>query len=114
MRRSHAVTLALLAVAILSGSPGCADHPVQIRNCADDNRHIAPDGRCDNEPYTGSAVLPGSYHYVYGGASGGHLGDTVVGGSLQPRFGARIVSGETGATVYKGSGDAQSSEGHGG
>ena len=112
MRRSNAVALALLAVATLSAtSTGCEDHPTQIRNCVDDNRHIAPDDRCDNEPFTGSVIMPGSYYYLYGGASGGHLGDTVVGGSWQPQFGARIVSGDTGATVHQGSEGPQGSGG---
>ncbi len=79
MQKSHAVPLALLAVATLSTTTGCEDHPVQIRNCVDDLRHIVPDERCDNEPFTGSVILPGSYHYIYGAASGGHTGDTVVG-----------------------------------
>jgi hypothetical protein len=100
MQRSLAVALALLAVANLSAATGCEDHPTQIRYCVDDRMHIVPDERCDNEPFTGSVILPGSYHYLYGGASGGHLDDTVTGGSWQPEYGARIVSGDTGATVH--------------
>jgi len=76
--------------------------------------HIVPDERCDNEPFTGSVILPGSYHYLYGGASGGHMGDTVTGGLWQPKYGARIVSGDTGATVHIESNAPQGSEGIGG
>jgi hypothetical protein len=100
MPRFHAVHFALLAVAALSAATACQDPPTQIRNCIDDNRHMVPDERCDNEPFTGSEILPGSYHYIYGGASGGQMGDAVVGGSWQPKFGARIISGDTGATVH--------------
>ncbi len=114
MRRSHAVPLILLAVAAVSAATGCREHPTQIRNCVDDNRHIVPDERCDDEPFTGTVILPGSYHYLYGGASGGHLGDAVVGGSWQAQFGARIVSGDTGATVHTFSDSPQDSEGIGG
>ena len=87
---------------------------MQIRNCVDENRHIVPDERCDNEPYTGTVMVPGSFHYLYGGASGGHTGDNVVGGSWQPRFGARIVSGDTGATIHTVSDRPQGGEGLGG
>jgi hypothetical protein len=113
MRRSHAVPLTLFAVAALAATTGCENPPTQIRNCIDDLRHIVPDERCDNEPFTGSVILPGSYHYIYGGASGGHTGDTVVGGSWQPKFGARIVSGDTGGTIHTEFDGPQDSEGSG-
>ncbi|HVT99736.1 MAG TPA: hypothetical protein VHE33_19710 [Acidobacteriaceae bacterium] len=100
MRRTLTAPLVLLTIAALLGAPGCEDPPTQIRNCVDDNRHIVPDDVCDNQPFTGSEILPGSYHYLYDGASGGHTGDVVVGGSWQPKFGARIVSGDTGATIH--------------
>ena len=38
--------------------------------------HLQPDSVC--EARSSTTV----YHYVYGGASGGHYGDTVVGASV--------------------------------
>jgi hypothetical protein len=114
MRRLDAILFAVLALPALSAAIGCEDYPTQIRYCIDDQKHIVPDERCDNEPFTGSVILPGSYHYIYGGATGGHLGDTVVGGSWQPKFRANIVSGDSGATVHQVSDRPQEGEDLGG
>jgi hypothetical protein len=114
MRKSQAIPLTLLAAAALSIATGCENrHPTQIRNCVDDQRLIAPDDACDNAPYTGSTIVPGTYHYLYGGASGGHYGDKVAGGSWRPEVGARIVSGDTGAVVHGGFDGFPGSEGIG-
>jgi hypothetical protein len=51
---------------------GCHDEP---RHCVDSQNHLQPDSVCEARPGTG-------FHYVYGGASGGHYGDTVVGASV--------------------------------
>ncbi|HEX4308565.1 MAG TPA: hypothetical protein VHZ25_00990 [Acidobacteriaceae bacterium] len=114
MRKSQAISFTLLAAAAVSFSTGCERHPpTQIRNCVDDQRIIVSDDACDNAPFTGSAILPGTYHYLYGGASGGHYGDKVVGGSWRPAVGARIVSGDTGAVVHGGFGGYPGTEGIG-
>lgn len=109
MRKSQSVPLTLLAAAALSASVGC-DHPTEVRNCVDAQHHIVPDDRCGH--YGG-----GSY-FVYGGASGGRSGDTVVGGASEPEEGARVVSGESGAVVRGGFGGGEGGEGgeggHGG
>jgi hypothetical protein len=77
MRKSREVPLTLLAVAALASvgsiaTTGCHDEP---RHCVDALNHLQPDSVCAARPGTG-------YHYVYGGASGGHYGDTVVGSSV--------------------------------
>lgn len=76
MRKSREVPLTLLAVAALASigsTTGCHDQP---RHCVDAMNHLQPDSVC--EARSGTTV----YHYVYGGASGGHYGDTVVGASV--------------------------------
>ena len=71
MRRSREVPLTLLAAAALA-SVGCHERP---RHCVDAQSHLEPDADCELHPGVGG------FHYVYGGSSGGHMGDTVVGGS---------------------------------
>jgi uncharacterized membrane protein YgcG len=70
MRRSREVPLTILAAVALSLT-GCRD---QRSDCVDAQSRKLPDSRCQ----VGS---PGS-HYVYGGSSGGNVGDAVVGGSV--------------------------------
>jgi hypothetical protein len=115
MRKSRAVPLTLLATAALAAA-GCNDHPREVRNCVDAENHIVPDSRCDPSPSSRGAG-GGGFHYVYGGASGGTVGDTVEEGSSESEAGARVVSGETGGVVRGGfgSGDAGGESGaHGG
>ncbi len=71
MRKSRDVPLTILAALALS-SAACNEPPVS-RNCVDAQGHIIPDTNCESHS-TGA-------HYVYGGRSGGRVGDTVVGGS---------------------------------
>jgi hypothetical protein len=71
MRKSHDVPLTILAALALS-STACNNTPVP-RNCVDAQGHILPDSDCQSRA-TGA-------HYIYGGSSGGRVGDTVVGGS---------------------------------
>ena len=78
MRRSSAVPLTLLA-AVAAFATGCHDEP---RHCVDAQGRIVADTTCSN-PASGT----GGFHYIYGGSSGGHVGDTVVGGSTTPSDG---------------------------
>jgi hypothetical protein len=71
MRKSREVPLTLLAAAALA-SVGCHDQP---RHCVDAQNHLQPDSVCE-------ARQGSTFHYVYGGSSGGHYGDTVVGSSV--------------------------------
>jgi len=117
MRKSQSVSLTLLAAAAISASTGCDSAPSQVRNCVDAQNHIVPDSRCDHPAPAGGGMAPVGYRYTYGGASGGRIGDTVVGGSIEPEAGARVVSGESGAVVRGGFGGGEGAEsdgGHGG
>jgi hypothetical protein len=71
MRRSREVPITLLAAAALV-SIGCHDEP---RHCVDAQNHLEPDSYCSSGSHTG-------FHYVYGGSSGGHYGDAIVGSSV--------------------------------
>ena len=51
---------------------GCRD---EHQDCVDAKNHLLPPSACQ------SGRAPGA-HYVYGGSSGGHVGDSVVGGSV--------------------------------
>jgi len=70
MRKSREVPLTLLAAVALSIT-ACRE---QHRDCVDPTGHKLPDSNCQ-------AAAPGA-HYVYGGSSGGHVGDVVFGGSV--------------------------------
>jgi hypothetical protein len=112
MRRSGAVPLTLLATAALATTPGCNDHLKEVRNCVDAENHIVRDSRC-NPPSSSGGSGGGGYHYVYGGASGESMGDTVEGGSSEPEAGAEVFSGESGDVVRGGFGSGESGA-HGG
>jgi hypothetical protein len=71
MRKSREVPLTILAAVALV-SIGCHDGS---RSCVDAQSHLMPDQNCAMHPGTGG------FHYIYGGSSGGHVGDIVIGGS---------------------------------
>lgn len=73
MRKSKEVPLTLLAAAAMV-SIGCHDRP---RHCVDGQSRLQPDAACQ----ASSGGVVGGYHYVYGGSSGGHVGDFVIGAS---------------------------------
>ncbi len=62
--------LAAFALSVVSTAIGCND---ERKDCVDAQGRILPDSACHS-------AFPGA-HYVYGGRSGGHIGDTVFGGS---------------------------------
>lgn len=73
MRRSRDIQLTLLASLALTTLTACRDEPA---HCVDAQNRLLPDSSCQ---VSGGAV---GAHYVYGGSSGGHFGDTVVGASV--------------------------------
>lgn len=88
MRKSREVPLTLLAAVALSMT---ACHR-ERRDCVDAQNRLLPDSSCQSGA-TGS-YSPGA-HYIYGGSSGGHIGDAVVGGSVsRGGFGAHGSGGE--------------------
>jgi len=74
MRKSREVPLTLL-VALALSSTAC-NRQSETRNCVDAQNRIVPEADC-HSPSSGG----GCFHYVYGGASGGRVGDTVERGS---------------------------------
>jgi hypothetical protein len=89
MRKSGEVPLTILAAIALS-AVGCRDRSVEARNCVDAQGRIVPDQNCQQQP-CGGGYLP-MYRYVYGGSSGGHEGDSVMGGRSSPSGGEEGVS----------------------
>ena len=77
MRKSREVKLTILAAIALSMTACRTEH----RDCVDRQGRKEPDSFCDAT--SGGSV----YHYVYGGSSGGHWGDSVIGGGATPRGG---------------------------
>jgi hypothetical protein len=84
MRRSREVPLTLLAAVALSMT-ACRDEP---QRCVDAQNRLLPDSNCQ----LGS---PSGAHYIYGGATGGHIGDSVIGGSVS-RGGFGAIGGSGG------------------
>jgi uncharacterized membrane protein YgcG len=70
MRKSRDVQLTILAAIALSMT-ACHD---ERRDCVDAQNRLQPESVCQ-------AGTPGG-HYIYGGSSGGHTGDSVVGGGV--------------------------------
>ena len=73
MRRSREIQLTLLASLALTTLTACRDEP---QHCVDAQNRLLPDSSCQ------LSSRPVSAHFVYGGSSGGRVGDTVVGSSV--------------------------------
>jgi hypothetical protein len=95
MRKSREVHLTLLAVLALTIT-GCRD---ERRDCVDSHGRIVPDSAC--QAGSSSAAYIGA-HYVYGGSSGGNVGDAVVGGSSVSRGGFGGLGGSGGGDASGG------------
>jgi hypothetical protein len=88
MKKSSSVSLTLLAaVAMVAGSSCRNSEP---RDCVDQNRRIVDNSFCQDTPAGG--VAGSRFYYWYGGSSGGHMGDTVFGGSASPSVSSGAVS----------------------
>ena len=83
MKKTQNITLGLLTGMALAFTSGCSRR-VERRDCVDEAGRIANDQNCQaveekrRSGYTGS--LP-YYHYLYGGSSGGNIGDQVFNGN---------------------------------
>jgi hypothetical protein len=71
MRKSKEVHLTLLASLAVTVTACTPEH----RDCVDAQSRLLPDSSCRASAPVGGA------HYIYGGSSGGHTGDYVIGGS---------------------------------
>jgi hypothetical protein len=85
MRKSREVQLTLLAAIALSMTACRNEH----RDCVDAQGRLQPDSTCRSGMY--------GAHYIYGGSSGGHVGDSVVGGSVSRGGFGGIGGGHGGA-----------------
>ena len=74
------------ACSLALSTTACDNRTMEVRDCVDAQGHIVPDSNCKQR--SGG----GGYHFLYGGASGGRNGDTVVGGRSEPEAGAKVVS----------------------
>jgi uncharacterized protein YgiB involved in biofilm formation len=94
MKKSASVTLGLLAAAAMVGATGC--RRTEVRDCVDQTRSLVSDSLCEQEDQWDESGRTGYnaqrlYFWSYGGATGGHLGDTVVGGHSSPTSGSAVV-----------------------
>ena len=81
MRKSKDVQVFLLAAVALSIT-GCRS---ERRDCVDPQNRLLPSSACQ--------VGSSGARYVYGGVSGGRVGDTVIGGSSVSRGGFGSIGG---------------------
>ncbi len=90
MKKSSEVTLGLLAAVAMAASTGCS-RKAEVRDCVDQDKRIVDSRLCEQGRPAGYAgVWP--YYWMYGGSSGGRIGDAVVGGRTSPSPGAHAVS----------------------
>ena len=100
----------------LAFTTGCNRTP-ERRNCVDETGSITSDQNCQmveqrrNSGYTGS--LP-YYHYLYGGSSGGNIGDQVFNGNPMPGMSSGSGSGGFFGSIARGGFGDTGSGGHGG
>jgi hypothetical protein len=99
MRKSREVPLTLLAAVALA-SIGCREKP---RHCVDAQNHLVEDSACEQKQ---NAAGGAGYHYVSGGSSGGHVGDTVVGADESGVTRGGFGHGDAGEGGHGGGGDA--------
>ena len=71
MRRSREIQTCVLLLAASAALAGCNSN--ENRDCVDGQNHKQPDSYCNAGIHSGA-------HFLYAGRSGGHYGDTVVGG----------------------------------
>jgi hypothetical protein len=113
MRKTHHITLGLLAGMALAFTSGC-NRQAQRRDCVDMYGRITNDQNCqlaEEQRRTGYGGSVSNYHYWYGGSSGGHVGDVVVNGSSSPGSGS---SGGFFGGIMRGGFGITGSAGHGG
>ena len=112
MKRTEHITLGLLAGMALAFTSGC-HRPPERRNCVDETGSITTDQNCQLAEQRRRSGFIGPmpyYHYLYGGSSGGHIGDRVVNGNPMPGmnggggFFGGISRGGFGGTGSAGSG----------
>ena len=115
MKKTQHITLGLLAGMALAFTTGC-NRRAERRDCVDESGRITNEQNCQMvEQRRGSGYIGPMpyYHYLYGGSSGGSLGDTVVGGNPVPGMSSGSSSGFFGG-VSRGGFGTTGSAGSGG
>ena len=101
MKKSSQITLGLVAAAAMAFTSACHRKPTQAQNCVDGDNRIVADSWCEDAEQK-RRNNPGAHFpfiWVYGGSSGGRIGDTVFGSSATPAPGATIVRGGFGGSM---------------
>lgn len=114
MKKTQHITLGLLAGMALAFTSGCGRRVAERRDCVDESGSITTDQNCQMVEQRRRSGFTGSlpyYHYLYGGSTGGHFGDRVIGGNPMPGmssgssgFFGGISRGGFGSTGSAGSG----------
>jgi hypothetical protein len=117
MKKTQHITLGLLAGMALAFTTGCNRRTAERRNCVDETGSITSEQNCqmvEDRRRSGYIGPMPYYHYLYGGSSGGHLGDRVVNGNPMP--GMSTGSGSSGffGGISRGGFGSTGSGGHGG
>ncbi len=116
MKRTQHITLGLLAGMALAFTSGC-NRQAEGRDCVDESGRITGDQNCQMAEQRRSSGYTGSmpyYHYLYGGSSGGHLGDAVVNGNPVPGMHSGSGVGGFFGGIMRGGFGSHGSSGHGG
>jgi len=112
MKRTQHITLGLLAGMALAFTSGCNRKP-ERRDCVDETGRITGEQNCqlvEERRRSGYMGPMPYYHYLYGGSTGGHMGDMVVNGNPVPGmsssggFFGGVSRGGFGSTGSAGSG----------
>jgi hypothetical protein len=116
MKRTQHITLGLLAGMALAFTSGCNRTP-ERRNCVDETGSITSDQNCqlvEQRRRSGYIGPQPYYHYLYGGSSGGNMGDRVVGGNPMPGMSSGSGSGGFFGGIMRGGFGSIGGGGHGG
>jgi hypothetical protein len=116
MKKTQHITLGLLAGMALAFTSGCT-RKAERRDCTDEQGRITSDQNCQMVEQRRHSGFVGSlpyYHYLYGGSSGGHLGDAVFNGNPVPGMSSGIGSGGFFGGITRGGFGSTGSAGHGG
>jgi hypothetical protein len=113
MKKTQHITLGLLAGMALAFTSACNQRP-ERRDCVDETGRIISDQNCqtvEQRRHSGYIGPMPYYHYLYGGSTGGHIGDVVINGN--PVLGMSSGGGFFGGIMRGGFGGTGSA-GHGG
>jgi hypothetical protein len=111
LRKSSQITLGLVASVAMAFTTGC--RRTQAQNCVGADNRIVGDQFCDDADQQRKNNTRSYYPYrwLFGGSSGGHIGDSVLGGSTSAWPGTTTV--RSNGVRSGGFGSILGSSGHG-